>query len=359
VEISVISALSFVRGTHREDVAIIEAHEVSLARHLARLDLSYQHLLTCVRHVQSILLSELFSAASAKANACHTEILHEVTMRASSYFDLTASAIVDEYLAERDRAESQALLGRRRLVRALVGGEDVSPVDAQRVLGLELSAHHLAAILWAEDQVAADPVKDLGLERVAAKIAGALRAQSVLTVPDDPGGALLCWFTRSGAFPGPTAATINRVVGPDDNVRMAIGPASAGPLGFRRSHLCARAAERVARMGAASGAVDYLSYAAVALLVNDDEKARWFVEDELGLLASDEDPSHSDLRRTAKCYLDCGRSLVKTAATLHVHRNTVLYRLERAQRLLGRDIGDRPLSTHAALTLAAVLGSTG
>lgn len=45
-----------------------------------------------------------------------------------------------------------------------------------------------------------------------------------------------------------------------------------------------------------------------------------------------------------------------TAQRLHVHRNTVVYRLASIERLLGHPLDERPLATQAARTLAATLG---
>jgi DNA-binding PucR family transcriptional regulator len=88
------------------------------------------------------------------------------------------------------------------------------------------------------------------------------------------------------------------------------------------------------------------------LLSADPERTRWFVSEELGKLA-DHGPTLDDLRETALCYLDTGRNLMNTARHLHVHRNTVVYRLAKIERLLGRPLDERPFATQAALTLAA------
>ena len=76
---------------------------------------------------------------------------------------------------------------------------------------------------------------------------------------------------------------------------------------------------------------------------------------ELGGLATDSD-ALADLRTTALYYLESGRSLAQTAVALNVHRNTVLYRLARIERLLGRPLAERPLPTLATLTLIQRFG---
>ncbi|HTR90157.1 MAG TPA: helix-turn-helix domain-containing protein [Trebonia sp.] len=126
--------------------------------------------------------------------------------------------------------------------------------------------------------------------------------------------------------------------------------------GFRRSYLAARDAERIARQGFAGKVTAYRDVDLIALLTADPERAQRFVADHLGGLAAQDDETLADLRATALCYLESGYSLVKTAAALHVHRNTVLYRLGSIERLLGRELGTNPLATHAALALAQRLG---
>ncbi len=84
----------------------------------------------------------------------------------------------------------------------------------------------------------------------------------------------------------------------------------------------------------------------------DQERARWFVNEELGNLA-ESGPTLDDLRETALCYLETGRNLMDTARQLHVHRNTVVYRVAKIERLLGRPLDERPFAIQAALILAA------
>jgi DNA-binding PucR family transcriptional regulator len=45
------------------------------------------------------------------------------------------------------------------------------------------------------------------------------------------------------------------------------------------------------------------------------------------------------LLETLQVFLDCSGSWTRTAEALHVHVNTVRYRIERVEQLTGRDLG--------------------
>ncbi|MEV4677800.1 helix-turn-helix domain-containing protein [Actinomadura sp. NPDC049382] len=53
-----------------------------------------------------------------------------------------------------------------------------------------------------------------------------------------------------------------------------------------------------------------------------------------------DDPFHRELAETALAYLDHGGRIGPTAAALHVHGNTVKYRIRRFQQLTGRPLLD-------------------
>ena len=90
---------------------------------------------------------------------------------------------------------------------------------------------------------------------------------------------------------------------------------------------------------------------------------RAFHEEVLGRLQSRD--RGGVLRQTLRAYLDNNGSPTETAERLHLHRNTVLYRLGRIQSLLGQDLRDADvrLSLHLALRIEDVLqeqpGKTG
>jgi DNA-binding PucR family transcriptional regulator len=61
----------------------------------------------------------------------------------------------------------------------------------------------------------------------------------------------------------------------------------------------------------------------------------------LGALAAD-DPGARQLRDTVRVFVDCDGSYTQAAARLHLHKNTVHYRVRKAEELRGRPLaGDR------------------
>ena len=86
----------------------------------------------------------------------------------------------------------------------------------------------------------------------------------------------------------------------------------------------------------------------IAVLASFDEEASGqFVSDTLGELAG----ADAELRETLRVYLQEDANTARAAARLFTHRNTVLNRLERAQRLLPQPLSGRHLSVGLALEL--------
>ncbi len=83
-----------------------------------------------------------------------------------------------------------------------------------------------------------------------------------------------------------------------------------------------------------------------------------FYRTTLGPLVEYDEQKRTDLVDTLEAYIEAGSSPSETAHRLHLHRNTVLYRLWRIRELLGRD-PDEPeerLQLHLALRARVVLG---
>jgi hypothetical protein len=141
----------------------------------------------------------------------------------------------------------------------------------------------------------------------------------------------------SGLVDGRLAALVARL--PD--------PAPAGPLmvaapPVRPGDVAPMYAlgRRALRAGAAAGLTGVRELADLALLTVTE------AEPELGGLLADalltgldpDEPFHRELAETALAYLDHGGRIEPTAAALHVHGNTVKYRIRRFHELTGRPL---------------------
>lgn len=264
--------------------------------------------------------------------------------------DALTKRMADEYARAHEAWLTSSIALRAGIVEDLLQGSAVPMERATRILGYDLSRWHLAVIVWPGSSV---PAESTQLGATASEILATAGCVSTLVLPV---GAQRVWAWGSRTSHPPEA--IVPVTPPPRGVRVAIGTAGAGVEGFRRSH---EQAAEAARVGALSTReawwFGYEDLDLVAMLSADLPAAREFVARELGGLVDNTD-SVVTMRRTLKCYLDRDRSLAGTAADLHIARNTVAYRVQRAEQLRGRPATVRRLQLHAALTLAEELGET-
>jgi purine catabolism regulator len=75
-----------------------------------------------------------------------------------------------------------------------------------------------------------------------------------------------------------------------------------------------------------------------------------FVVDVIGPLENYDLQHRSELVSTVAMFIACNGNHVRTAQELHLHRNSLLYRLDRAQKVLGRELDDS--DTRLAVQLA-------
>ncbi len=168
------------------------------------------------------------------------------------------------------------------------------------------------------------------------------RALAVLAVPEDSPGAIprrldadvLAGADQEGAFvviPDPDgpgrAAALRRVVGLQ---RSALGPTVA-PRDAHRSLRWARMALALPEQGL-TRVEDHL---AALILEGDRELAETLVQRRLGPLLELPDAERDRLMTTLRAWLDHQRHTPAVAAQLHVHPQTVRYRIGKLRELLG------------------------
>ena len=124
------------------------------------------------------------------------------------------------------------------------------------------------------------------------------------------------------------------------DIHFAFGDVAKGATGFRLTHQQAVAAQAVALAAEppAARAVTFSEVAPVAMMLGSTDLLRAWVSKTLGDLATD-DELHARLRDTLLLFLQLRGSYKTTAERLMLHKNTVQYRIRRAEGSLGRPVG--------------------
>jgi transposase-like protein len=276
------------------------------------------------------------------------EQMRTLSQRMFAFFDVFSTQMAAAYREEHTRWAQSDAASRLGIARQLLRGQDQLTDAAARRLRYGLARTHVAVIVWSSarsldaDQ---DALRDAAWELL--EQAGC-EQKLVLSVGI---GVVWAWATPRGAAPGfaeRLAASSLPVT-----THAVFGPAGRGPAGFRASHLDAEAAFALQSAGRSASAVTaYRDVDLVSLLLADRERAVRFARAELGELAAAE-PATVELRRTLAMYLEEGGSPSSAAQRLDVSRNTVTYRVRRAEELLGRPLGERRQHLQAALAILA------
>jgi hypothetical protein len=145
--------------------------------------------------------------------------------------------------------------------------------------------------------------------------------------------------------------------GPD--IHFAFGDAARGTAGFRLTHRQAIAAQAVALAAGSPPprAVAFSDVAPVAMMLGSSDLLRAWVLSTLAGLATD-DEHHARLRDTLLTFLQTGGSYKTTAERLMLHKNTVQYRIRKAEESLGRPVGENQHDVELALRAGHWLGSS-
>ena len=145
----------------------------------------------------------------------------------------------------------------------------------------------------------------------------------------------------------------------DADIHFAFGNAAKGTTGFRLTHQQAIAAQAVALAAGSPPprAVAFSEVAPVAMMLGSSDLLRaWVLATLAGLAADDE--HHARLRDTLLVFLQTGGSYKATAERLTLHKNTVQYRIHKAEESIGRPIGENSHKVELALQASHWLGSS-
>ena len=274
----------------------------------------------------------------------------------AGYVDQTSEEIVAAYTQERENWLRNRSAARAARIRDLLSGRRINVSATEATLGYRLRQYHVGLVCWTGDATAA--VDDITrLEHAIGNVAGkAACSGDPVFLPRDESSAW-AWLPL-GTQDTFDAAGASAVVA-DPDVHFAFGDAAKGAAGFRLTHQQAIAAQAVALAAGSPPprAVAFSEVAPVAMMLGSPDLLRAWVLSTLGGLATD-DEHHARLRDTLLVFLQLGGSYKATAERLTVHKNTVQYRLRRAEESLGRPVGENQHDVELALRASHWLGSS-
>jgi hypothetical protein len=272
----------------------------------------------------------------------------------AGYVDQTSEEIVAAYTHERERWLRNRGAARAARIRELLSGERVNVSATEATLGYRLRQYHVGLVCWAGDATAAvDNVTRLehAVSLVAAKVAG---SGDPVFLPRDETSA---WAWLPLGIRDRFDAAAAGAVGPDADIHFAFGDAVKGVTGFRLTHQQALAAQAVALAAVRPPqVVTFSEVAPVAMMLGSPDLLQAWVLATLGGLATDDEP-HARLRDTLLVFLQSGGSYKATAEQLVLHKNTVQYRIRKAEESLGRPAAGNRQDVELALQASRWLGS--
>jgi hypothetical protein len=297
--------------------------------------------------ITRVLTGEIMELSRAPAELARG--VQEAERFLFSFVDVVSSKVGAAFIDQRQRIHGRTASMRRDVVRALLDGHDVDTTRAEQSLGHSLTGPQLAFICWNDGESAA-------LQQVAAAMQEALGAPRPVLLPSDD-CALSGWFdlSRGAGVPIETLAKVAGTAAPTAHV--ALGPVLPGVNGFRRSRAGAERAKRVVGLSAKHPPTltEWANIALVGALSVDLDAARELVRTELKALNRPGDHIEM-LRLTARAFVESGFSYAAAAHSLHIHRNTALQRVKKAEALRGRPFTERPAELLAALELVEAIG---
>ena len=285
-------------------------------------------------------------------------VFSEISEVTFGYIDWITQQVVSTYQSERDRwMENQNSLRTLR-VRELLDGADLDIDEVAAAIRYPLRRNHLALVAWRDKDCGDDLASMERFLDQLAESAGAHESPLFISVDRLTGWA---WIPlRAEAAPSAFARMRALAEPRTDAPWIAAGMPLPGVEGFRRSHQQAQDAHAVAiASGSNTHRVTVASdpgLSAAALLSSNLGAARVWVAEVLGPLACCTE-NDERLRETLWVFLRAGGSFKAAAEELHLHTNSIKYRVQRAIDRRGRPISDGRLDVEIALLLCHWYGN--
>ena len=331
----------------------VPAAAAAYARRFAQRDLPIEGLLRAYRLGQERVIQWLLRRLGARALSAEVLLAcaQEVVSVIGRYIDQVSEHLLEIYETERKLWTQRTDAARAVALRTVLDDETLDLGTAEAMIGYRMRGWHVAAVAWVEIDT---PNASKWADSAAGVLAAAHGGRPLAVLMDDH--TVWAWLS------GPPSMrldeqTLTAKLGDDSPLRIALGEPAPGLAGFRSSHREALRAKTVAETSG-EHLPPVLSFARVsiaAMLSQDLDALRTWVARTLGELARD-DEGMARLRETVRIFLETGGSFTDAAARVHLHKNTVHYRVRKAEEIRGRPLSDGRLDVEVALVACQQLG---
>jgi DNA-binding PucR family transcriptional regulator len=343
----------------RHDIAIerIEPPTAALehARRLAQRGITADALVRAYRlghqAVINLVLDEI--RAADFDTQLTLDVFQQIASTSFLYIDRITQLALAAYQVERDRWLANQNRVRALRVREIIDAGEIDIDETSNVIGYPLRCLHLSAVVWCGESESGNEL--VVMERFINELGKSLGAQQrpLFVAADRVTGWAWIPLPADGAT-NLVARARTFAAGRADAPWIAIGSSLPGIEGFRRSHQQAQAARAVVMAGRLREprvtAASDPGLAVAAQFSSDLGAARAWVGEVLGPLASATDVDER-LRETLRVFLHTGSSFKAAADELHLHSNSVKYRVQRAVERRSKPITDDRLDVEVALLL--------
>jgi len=275
----------------------------------------------------------------------------------NAYIDRVSEEVLGAYESEKEKWLRNQSAARAARVRALVREDQPDVAASEAILGYRLRQYHLGVVTWITRAPAGGNALGL-LERAAGEVAAQAGCDGrLMFVPQDESSAW-AWLPLGGRRDVSLADVCIKGIGSGERIRFAFGEPALGVTGFRRTHQQAVSAKAVALAAGPTGpaVTAFAEVAPLALMSGSLELLRAWVAETLGPLAHDDENS-ARLRDTLRVFLQENLSYKATAERLVLHKNTVQYRVRKAEESLRHPVAQDRLLVELALLATQRLGA--
>jgi sugar diacid utilization regulator len=221
-------------------------------------------------------------------------------------------------------------------------------------LGVDLAVPYRLALVAVREQAGGEAERVTGLGRAGLELLSALRERSWCAFAAEAGGQVVALLDAGEpAYRDRLELLLDERRRPGVTLRALVSPPCAEVAEYQPNYLACRQVLELFSGSDGPAVLDLDDCRVLTLLFREGGEAqlRRFVEATLGRVLEHDRRHRGRLTTTLEAYLAAGCSPTRAAGALHLHVNTLYYRLERLRRLLGEDFA----APHRQLDLQVAL----